>query len=166
MGNASSALFWHYIPFAVKCWTDVSDSSCNLFRRKPASANLPLVESNKMSLEPVHYIWFARGYCLAFLTMLPNKSQKIWIHFELKWNKTGKKGQTKKTPKSRLRRLLDIFLLDMKPAIYKTKIFLKNPKIVPLIFFLFLLNILIFFLDRNPIAAYTYTTSAVLIINI
>lgn len=127
--------------FAVKCWTDVSDSSCNLFRRKPASANLPLVESNKMSLEPVPCIWFAWGYCLAFLTVLPNKSRKIWIHFELKWNKTGgktlKNKQTNKNqkqtskqkkpkkPKSTLWRLLDIFLSDMKSAIYKTKQF-KN----------------------------------------
>lgn len=54
-----------------------------------------------MSLEPVHYIWFARGYCLAFLTVLPNKSQKIWIHFELKWNKTGKKKSSKTNQKTK-----------------------------------------------------------------
>lgn len=97
-------------PFAVKCWTDVSDSSCNLFRRKAASANLPLVESNKMSLEPVHYIWFAWGYCLAFLTMLPNKSWKIWIHFELKWNKTGKNPPKNQKTKEQTVKTVGYFL--------------------------------------------------------
>lgn len=65
MGNLSLALLWHYILFAIKCWTDVSDSSCNLFRRKTANANLLLVESNKVSLEP------APAYGLPEVTVLP-----------------------------------------------------------------------------------------------
>lgn len=118
-----------------------------------------------MSLEPVHYIWFAWGYCLAFLTMLLNKSQKIWIHFELKWNKTwGKKNQTKK-PKSRLWNCW-IFSFQTWNQLFIRLNYFKNPKNIATKMFLFLFNILIFFSDRNAIAAYTYTTSAVLIINI